>query len=398
MGFGAIIAFGVKNTPLPEKLTGCITEVRVEQFLDKPTGFAIRFQGDIQRGNPTPEGEPELGCGELITIAVKVGNKYKCLVRGPITDVESSVMLGGPGSWVQIQGSDRRIELDRVCFQHPWSGLESAAANEILKGKFDEVRCQKTKKEYGSTRKVKGESTTETLNQRDTDEAFLSQIARRNNMHFWLEYKCEKLDPSGSLKVTEIANLRSSPLRPQDEKCVSPGPTKVDTDGDKLLSLRVNVEKEGCFNVTTFSLKTNTERPTSFKGTAINMRDVRAVKISDVKDRQPPVVKGGLGLGNSSINRELCLVTAGDEQELQCKAESAMTEAGWFVEAKADTTVHMLGGVLVPHDEVKVQGVGTKDQGRYHVKSVTHVINAADHFMEVHLRRNAIGGKKNGNC
>jgi hypothetical protein len=52
----------------------------------------------------------------------------------------------------------------------------------------------------------------------------------------------------------------------------------------------------------------------------------------------------------------------------------------------------MLGSVLLPHDEVKVQGLGPDHSGLYQVKAVTHVINAADHFMDLQLRRNAFGG------
>ena len=77
---------------------------------------------------------------------------------------------------------------------------------------------------------------------------------------------------------------------------------------------------------------------------------------------------------------------------MQCKAEAALTEAGWFVDATASTTAHMLGGVLLPHDVVEVEGLGKEHSGPYQVKAVTHVINAADHFMDIQLRRNAIGG------
>ena len=40
----------------------------------------------------------------------------------------------------------------------------------------------------------------------------------------------------------------------------------------------------------------------------------------------------------------------------------------------------------------RVDGLGPQHSGAYQVKAVTHVINAADHFMDLELRRNAIGG------
>src|SRR5688572_857556 len=102
MGFGAIIASGEKNRLLREDLLDCITEARVEQSLDEPTRFAIRWQDDIAAGQPRVMRAPELACGQMITIAVKVGDSIMCLVRGPVTDVKCSMMLGGPGSWFEI--------------------------------------------------------------------------------------------------------------------------------------------------------------------------------------------------------------------------------------------------------------------------------------------------------
>src|SRR5262245_54091789 len=132
MGFGAIITSGEKNQLMREDLVDCITEVRVEQFLDRPTMFAIRFQEDFSGGQPRIQLAPELGCGEIIAVAVKAGDEIKCLARGPIIHREWSVTLGGPGSWYEIRGQDRRIELDRKRQRRSWAGLESNAAATIL--------------------------------------------------------------------------------------------------------------------------------------------------------------------------------------------------------------------------------------------------------------------------
>jgi hypothetical protein len=394
MGFGAIIASGEKNQVMRDDLVDCITEVRVEQTLDDPTHFAIRFQEDISDGQPRVKVAPELGCGQIITIAVKVGDEIKCLVRGPITEREWSAMLGGPGSWFEIRGQDRRIEMDRVCQRETWSGLESKAATTILEKKeynFPKKCIQKTQKNYGG--ESDNEPTLETLNQRATDEAFLCQIARRNNMHFWIEYECQRngLDPSGeSLKIEEIANLRSSPLRPEDQENL------LACQGLKLnprvnVTLRVNVGKDQCQNVTAFHITEDSERPSKFSGTAVDDRAGES-NSTEATDPQPPLEKNGKRIDRCNFKRDVCITTAGNIEELLRKALSALTEAGWFIEAKASTTAHMLGGVLQPHDEVEVEGLGEQDDGFYQVKAVTHVINAADHFMDLELRRNALGG------
>jgi hypothetical protein len=394
MGFGAIITTGEKNKLVREDLVDCITEVRVEQFLGRSTLFAVRFQEDFSGGQPRIQIAPELGCGEIIAIAVKVGGEIRCLVRGPITKREWSAMLGGPGSWYEIRGLDRRVELDRQHQRKIWSGLESDAAATILKGrKFSRTCIQKTEKIYGAGNQ-NGKYTTETLNQLDTDEVFLRQIARRNNMCFWIDYDCRRngLDPSGdSLKIDEIANLRSSPLR-------SDAKTSLDCQGGKLnrkvdITLRINVNKDKCQNVTAFNIKEDHERPTKFRGTAIDLKTAK-INSTDAKNLQPLLAKGGNTLDKCNLERDIWVTTAGDIVETRRKASAALTDAGWFVDAMASSTAHMLGGVLLPHDEIKVEGLGNDHDGDYHVRSVTHVINAADHFMDFKLRRNSTGGSQ----
>jgi|GEM_PF-1054935 len=397
MGFGAIIASGEKNQLLSDDLMDCLTEVRVEQFLDEPTRFAIRFQEDIRDGEPFIMKSPELQCNQMITIAVQVDQKMKCLVRGPITDMKCSVTLGGPGSWHEVHGQDRRVEMDRECVHYAWSSLASEAAEAILnkriqdKKKFDRISVEKTRIVYGG-KPVKGRPTASTLNQRYTDLAFIRRIARDCGLHFWIEYQCLRngLDPSGqSLTVKEQANLKSSPRRPKDAPA---GPIPVDQM--KLVptvpvKLRVNVEKEQCQNVTAFDLTMNPERPNRFVGAAKDDRDAKPPHDVFIEDSpQPPIIRGGQRFAGCKEPRDLCITTAGNQEELQCKAEAALTEAGWFVDATASTTVHMLGGVLLPHDVVEVEGLGKDHSGPYQVKAVTHVINAADHFMDIQLRRN----------
>ena len=393
MGFGAIIAAGEKNRVLREDLVSCLTEVRVEQSLDEMTRFAIRFQEDLSSGEPVIMGASELQCEQMITIAVQMGDTINCLVRGPITDVKCSVKLGGPGSWYEVRGQDRRIELDRECLRRAWTGRGSEAAQSILGKKFDRAEVHQTQIIYGGER-VRGQPTAPTLNQRSTDAALIRQIAHQNNLHFWVAYECriDGQDPtSQSIKVVETANLKSSPPRPKDAPA---GPVPVDQI--KLVptvavKLRVHVEKDQCQNVTAFDLALNPERPNRFTGSVIDDRDLSEAT-TFVTDTQPVIKNAGERLAGCQKPRDVCITTAGNLDELQTKAESALTDAGWFVQATASTTAHMLGDVLRPHDVVDVEGLGPLHSGPYQVKAVTHVINAADHLMDIELRRNAIGG------
>jgi hypothetical protein len=393
MGFGAIIASGERNQLLRDDLLDCITEVRVEQALEDPTQYAIRFQEDLSNGKPRIRGSDAFQCGEIITIAVKVADEIRCLVRGPITEREWSVMLGGPGSWFEIRGQDRRIEMDRQCKRRFWTGLESDAATAILTDEynFDAVCIQTTKKTYGGGPN-NNEPTIETLNQRATDEEFMRQIACRNNLTFWIDYECRSrggISGGDSLEVTEVANLRSSPLRP-DAEGLAECQDHIALHRDPRATLRVNVDSPRCQNVTAFNIIEDSERPSQFNGFAIDDR-AGEEDSTEVSDPQPQIAKGGDTLKQCNPQRDVCITTAGNLEELFRKTEAALTEAAWRINATASTTAHMLGGVLVPHDEVIVEGLGSKDSESYHVNAVTHVINAADHLMDLQLRRNATG-------
>jgi len=290
-----------------------------------------------------------------------------------------------------VRGQDRRVELDRQCFYRAWTGRASEAAQALLSQKFA-ADVDQTRIVYGAPRTGGGQAT-QTLNQRTTDATFICQIAAQNNLHFWIEYACglNGLDSTDqSLKVTEKANLKSSPSRPKDAPA---GPVSVDQTRlvpTVTVKLRVNVDKEQGQNVTAFDLTMNPERPNRFAGMAIDDRDLQDHTTS-VTDPQPVIRRDGQRFAGSQEPRDVCITTAGNQEELQSKAEAALTEAGWFVEATASTTTHMLGGVLVPHDVVEVEGLGSVHSGPYQIKAVTHVINAAEHFMDLALRRNAIG-------
>lgn len=384
MGFGAIIAGGERNALLKEGIVDCLTEVRVEQFLDEPTRFALRFQEDISEGQPRIAPTAELQVEQMLTIAVKVGDTIRCLVRGPITDTRSSTMLGGPGSWHEVHGEDRRIELDREFIQRRWSGRASVVAQGLLENRGFKARVQKTTIEYG-TKDAEGRET-RSLNQRATDAAFLQTIARHNNLCFWLEYSCEA--KGDTLMVRETANLTSSPPRGN-------GAVEPDAEGIRLVptmrvSLRVNVEKERCQNVTSFELRTCAERPNQFHASTLDDRDLET-RLTSVTDPQPTIRKGGVRFGGAKASRNVLIAAPGNPEDVQARVEAVLTASNWSVHATASTTAHLLGGILVPHDVVEVEGLGRVHSGPYQVEGVTHVINAADHFMDLQLRRNAVG-------
>lgn len=181
MGFGLAITSGDLHVPLKENLQGWLVEARVEMELSAPTRYALRFEDDICDGrhevadNLTFEKDTELGLFVQLE-----GGKYECLVLGPITKVRGSSVLGGPGSWVEFHGEDRRARMGRVTVQSKHKGKASNVAAQIMAVYHLVPDVQETLIEYDEQNLP--------LTQNATDLAFIEDVARRNNMDFWLEY------------------------------------------------------------------------------------------------------------------------------------------------------------------------------------------------------------------
>ena len=375
MGFGAIITSGKENTPLSDDLLKWLVEARVEQELSGATRFAIRFEDDTCDGSLQVLNAKDIKPNTLMAILAPDGNKLTCLVRGPVTQVRFSVMLGVAGSWVEIHGEDRRVEMDRLCVQAAWRGLASDAASQLLAAYEFAPDVEPTKRLYSDN--------DHTLNQRGTDLGFIEQIARENGFELWIEYGVNDSasTPGAPIPIIETAKLRASPQR-------NAGPAlPVLLAPPGMPSLRVNVPPDECPNVTSFQIDTDTERANSAGGLAVNPRTGKLER-TQVLNPQPGLDNGPTLKEVDGVKRTICITSAGGADELQAKQEAALVEAGWFVEAAASTTAHMLGAVLKPHDIVPVAGIGTELSGAYQVKSVAHVINAADHFMDIKLRSN----------
>lgn len=380
MGFGILIASDDKL--LDDDIVSCLVEARVEQSLDDPTRWALRFLDDIsiKTGQPTISSMPEFQPGKTITIAVAEagGPRIDVLVRGPLEEIDCNVTLGGPGSWVQFGGRDRRGEMDREVKLACWEGTASTAMTTVLLKDYGFIPAvEVTQEVYSFARN--------TLNQRSTDLEFVSALARKNNKCFWLEYEAFR-QGRNRLRIFETANVRSSPRRGAE---AAPVPLDKLPLTNKGVQLKLNVPAADCQNVTAFNLNVDLEASNAYEVDALttNGREQRATG----DDPQDPINKDSETVQEFAGGKRIIRPSgAGDRTALVPMAEAIVTEAGWFVNATLSTTVHMAGGVLRPHDIVPLTGISEAYDGNYQVAAVTHVINAADHLMDVTIRRNTV--------
>lgn len=378
MGFDLLIAGGTGNRIFSEDLLGCLTEVRVEQTLDQPTRFAVRFQDDIKDGQLQKAALPELQVGQMVTIAVDKGrDQYACLCRGPILGHETEMTRGGPGSSITILGPDRRDEMSREVRELNWPGRASDVARLLLADTYPLAMIDPTDEIYDLIRNP--------LPQRDNDLAFLTKLGTDHGYHFWIGYSGTAETPAGTMTVIETANWKASPPLQEGAPLGLPPILPL---SDSSVTLRYNVPPEDCPNLTKFEIATDGARPTAVNTTTQNTSDGGEDAV-DVMDPAAPMGGAGDTLATRAPARQMTPRPQGNASEARRRNEAALRDAGFFVSAQISTTRYMLGDVLEPHQIVAVEGIGgSNGKTPFRVKSVTHVINGINHFMDAELETN----------
>lgn len=376
MGFDLLLAGGTGNTLFSEELLGCLVEARVEQSLDDPTKFAVRFLDDLEDGALIKPRLPELQVGEMITIVVSGGAGYRCLARGPILEHRSEITRGGPGSWFEVHGLDRRDELDREYREGSWAGRASDVATLLLSPVYPGADVARTEQIYD----FEGQD----LPQRGSDLEFLNKHASENGFHFWVTYENVAEAPPGNILLREVAHWKASP----DLQDALPGVLPPLPLADDAITLRYNVAPGECSNVTRFELDADGNAPSQVRASTTNTSDGAQDPVT-VQDQAAPMGGQGEGLSSQAPVRFMAPRPQGDAQTARTINEAALREAGFFVKAEISTTRYLLTDVLEPHQIVGVEGIGGANGATpFRVAEVVHVINGIAHMIDAKLETN----------
>jgi hypothetical protein len=282
---------------------------------------------------------------------------------------------GGPGSTLEISATDRRVQLDRQCRKYEvWSGTVDSIVTRILSplkfGKLDVENFSKLRFSPG----------TGTLNQSVSDLALIRKLGAAVNAEFWIDWNAK----SGS--IVETAHFATQPKR-NDSKALGFS-LALPVDQPKKPSLRLNTG-DSKSTLLSFNSERKTEVPQQ-SGTILRV-DPRTGEVKSSRVDTPSTKP--LGEKPKTPKIECEVLSAGTVEEARGKAEAAINDASWLIEAKAETTAFGLCGLLRPRFVVDVTGTGKQDDGEYLVWAVDHQINPAEHRMKLTLRRNAQGAK-----
>ena len=362
------------------ELTGEAAEIEVQQTIEGPTTFRVKFAVDICEGDFNLLDDERLNPGDPdteVTVTAYLNGESQVLAHGIITERKVSMAEGGAGSSLEIMCTDRRAVMDRVQKNQAHEGKASDVARQILESYGFEADVSDTEISY--------EENGTTLNQTETDLAFLTKLSGRNDARLWIDW--EAGNGLAGFEITETAHFKPSPPRPASNPLGFAPPLLLAPEG--LAELKLN-SGGGCSNVVSFELHSNAEAPN--QSGPIERVDSDSGEVAETEAPEPTTESlGDEPPAPPSQERTRRLVTAGNAQEALVRTQAAINDASWSIQATAETSVQALDAFVAPHQTIKVSGAGQIDSGDYFVKAVTHTVDQTKHSMKLELLRNSKG-------
>ena len=364
----------IKGSP-DNSLTSEATLIEVNQSADSLATFRIQFALDLCDDDFPLLEDPRLKPSpndDALSILVSVDNDTLCLVHGIITGRSAHLVHGGPGSYLEVRGQERRRVMDREYKVALHEGKASDIARSILESHGFDVEAADTTIEY-SEESVQ-------LAQTGTDFAFLTQLAAHNNLRFWVDYEV-----TGGVNVKEIAHFEPSPARPQSSFGL-PSPLEL-LAPNSTPSLTINTGDDHA-SILSFDLHSDAEGVNQVPlQQRINLDDAAVDEATNIVPTDDALNK--VGPPERVISSRL--ITAGSVEEANVQNEAAVNDASWSVTMTVSATVFALGSVVQPHQTIELKGSGKHTDGKYFVEAVTHHIDVVDHKMTLTLKSNSLG-------
>ena len=366
-----------------EELSRGASEIEVQQTIEGPTTFRIKFAIDICRGDFDYIDDARLNPSDkdtLITVTAYLNGEGQVLAHGVITERKLSLAEGGPGSSLEIVGQDRRVVMNR---QLPpggaatHEGRASDIASTILSRHGFEPDVDPTDFVYAEDKAAK--------KQNGTDLALLNELAGHTGFRFWIDW--ELAGGLTGFDVKETAHFKYSPPRASKGPSAAGLPKLLAPPGSAELKLNA---AGGCSNVASFELHTNAETPN--KSGPVNRVNEDDGQVTENVVTAPATEQLGGQPAAPRQPRERSLATAGGAEVARERVQAAVDDASWSVQATAETSVQALNAFVAPHQVIRVSGAGQLNSGDYFVKAVTHTVDSVAHKMRIEMLRNALGG------
>jgi phage protein D len=331
-------------------------KVEVQERMGETTTYRLRYDVEISGGDLPLLIDGRLDPGSEIAVQTIMNGTTHCLVKGPVGAQQIRLEQAGAGSWVEVQGSDSSIVMDRETRSAIWEDVtDSDAVSSILQNYGYVLDVMATNAGHLKSKHA--------LAQRDSDLRFVHRLAKRNGFFFWI---------TSDAQGTETAHFKRPPL-----------------DGEPAAELVINQETA---NLKSLDINWDVERPTSVEGLQLDLNSKTDLDGSVAGTPQTILGDKGLKAITNDTRSVLLAAPADDAGDLQARGEGALIEADWFIRATCQTDLETLGKLVRAHTIIEILGAGSRYSGKYLVAGVRHIIDATEHRMEIELVRNGWGG------
>lgn len=344
-----------------EKLTASVSSVEVQERIDQNTTYKLNFMVDVCDGDIGLSLEANTDIGSILSILANVNESLVCLVKGPVTQHNVNLQHGGAGSSLHIEGQDTGYNMDHSTnFQISSAVSDADIATRIITSNDNMVA------DVEPTPSTTHEEDTHSHIQRDTDLNEIRTLARRNGFHFWITYSPEGV-ATGHFKPRSLAG------EPEAILIINQADNNID-------SLQINADPQA---------------PSQTMGRQLGFAN------HDTFGDTVSLSDNLLGVNSlSSLTQAANTVhmapTVDDAGALTARSEAALRDSQWFINASCHTSLFRLCKIVRFHTIVKIDGAGSRHDGKYYVTAVKHSIDAVSYNMDIELARNAWGNEPTG--
>ncbi|MET9761299.1 contractile injection system protein, VgrG/Pvc8 family [Streptomyces sp. NPDC006372] len=347
----AVLVGGARDDELTEA-----AEIEVDQRLGEPTRYTLTLPVGIRGGDFPLLTDARLGPGADIAVVAAAGGRRACLVWGPVTGQRVTLVRGGAGSVLRVDGADASVVMAREDRAEVWADVSDSAAVSAVAARHGfaaDVR------DTGNVHPADGHA----LVQREPDLAFVARLARRNGCVVWL---------TSTEEGAHTLHFRPPPV-----------------DGDPEAELSVTVEPP---SVEVLEIAWDAERPTAASASGLDPRSKQVLDgapgdVLPARLAATPFARIAAG-GPRTV---WVNAVADDTADLRARTAAELAENAFFVTASGSTTTALAGRVLRAPSVVRVRGAGSRHSGRWLCARVRHVIGATAHTMHFDLVRDGWG-------
>jgi phage protein D len=350
-------------------LSTAMVEIQIEENVELPGAFSIKLPLNVtQSGDYDLVVDSRMAPLTNVTlVATAADGQAQCLIDGYLLAQTVHLDTGTSSSTIEIWGQDASWLMNTTEQAKEWADVTDSQVAASIFGNYgitpDSANSDDDSPAYTSD--------TNTLMQRGTDAQFLRRLAKRTGKIF-------------RVFCTDTPGQRTGTF------------ARPSTSGDPATTLTLNDMNAATVNA--LDISWDVMRPTA----TIAMQELVASPDSTGAGGTTsdsgidPMEAQSLAQFTGTTVTSLLTATVDSAQELTMRAQSVLTEAGWFVRCKGTADVGRLGSILRAGTVAQLTTAGSLHSGNYYVWSVRHKITSQQHTMDFVLVRNAMGAASGG--